>query len=262
MNGAPAIPVLAERDGAVGIIRLNRPQKFNCLSLGAMQDIATALDGFEADPAVRAVLIAGEGTHFCTGADLDEVQGMRADRALLSRFISTGHATLCRLEASPLPVVAAVQGLCLAGGLELVLACDVAFAASTARFGDQHAQFGLIPGWGGSQRLTRTVGMRRALDLFLSAAWIDAPAAREYGLVNRVTEDAALRADAMAYCRTLAERSRSGLAMMKRLARQGGDGPLEAGLRSEHSLAVDALLSPDVTEGLAAFLGRRKPRFA
>ena len=254
--------ILAERDGAVGVIRLNRPDKFNCLSLDVMRDIATALDGFEADPAVRAVLIAGEGKHFCTGADLDEVQGLRADRAKLSRFIATGQATLCRLEASPLPVVAAVHGLCLAGGLELMLACDGAFAAATARFGDQHAQFGLLPGWGGSQRLTRTVGMRRALDLFLSASWIDAPAAKEWGLVNHISTDAALHLDAMTYCRTLTERSRSGLAMMKRLARQGGDVPLEEGLRLEQSLAVDALMSPDVTEGLAAFQARRKPRFA
>jgi enoyl-CoA hydratase len=262
MSNESAATVLADRDGAVGVIRLNRPDKFNCLSLGVMQDIAAALGRFEADPAVRAVLIAGEGKHFCTGADLDEVQGLRADRAMLTEFIATGHATLCRLEASPLPVVAAVHGLCLAGGLELMLACDVAFAAAAARFGDQHAQFGLIPGWGGSQRLTRTVGMRRALDLFLSAAWIDAPAAKEWGLINRITKDAALYSDAITYCRTLAERSRSGLAMMKRLAREGRDGPLEQGLRLEQSLAVDALLSPDVAEGLTAFQARRKPRFA
>ncbi|MDX6394690.1 MAG: hypothetical protein QOJ73_5753 [Streptosporangiaceae bacterium] len=255
------LPVLAERDGAVGVIRLNRPDKFNCLSLEVMQHIATALDGFEADPAIRAVLIASEGKHFCTGADLDEVQALRADRAMLSRFIATGHATLCRLEASKLPVVAAVQGLCLAGGMELMLACDVVFATSTARFGDQHAQFGLIPGWGGSQRLTRTIGMRRAMDLFLSAGWIDAPAARECGLINRVTKDTALRSDAMDYCRTLAERSRTGLAMMKRLARHGADSTFAEALGLEQSLAVEALLSADVTEGLAAFKARRKPIF-
>lgn len=253
--------VLVEQDNAVGMIRLNRPDKFNCLSLDVMHGITAALDRFEADETVRAVLIVSEGKHFCTGADLAEVQGLRADRSALVQFIARGHATLCRLEASRLPVVAAVQGLCLAGGLELTLACDVVFAASTARFGDQHAQFGLIPGWGGSQRLTRAVGMRRAMDLFFSAAWIDAKAARDWGLVNRVTEEVALRTDATAYCHALSERSRSGLAMMKRLARQGVDKPLEEGLRLEQELAVDALLSPDVTEGLAAFQARRKPRF-
>jgi enoyl-CoA hydratase len=211
---------------------------------------------------VRAVLITGNGKHFCTGADLDEVQGLRAVRSDLAEFISTGHAALCRLEASPLPVVAAVQGLCLAGGLELMLACDVVFAAATARFGDQHAQFGLIPGWGGSQRLPRAIGLRRAMDLFFSAAWIDAKAARDWGLVNRVTEESALHIDTLAYCRTLSERSRSGLATIKRLAREGLDKRLQEGLRLEQDLAVDALMSPDVTEGLDAFKARRKPRFA
>jgi enoyl-CoA hydratase len=254
--------VLTERDGSVGIIRLNRPDKFNCLSLGVMQGIAAALDGFEADPAVRALLIASEGKQFCTGADLQEVLGLREDRAALTQFITTGHAALCRLEASPLPVVVAVQGLCLAGGLELMLSCDVAFAGQTAKFGDQHGAFGLVPGWGGSQRLTRTIGMRRAMDLFLSASWIDATVAKEWGLINRITKDAALRADALGYCRALAERSRSGIALMTRLARDGLSGSLADGLRLEQDLVVDALLTPDVTEGLAAFQARRKPNFA
>ncbi|MBN9562051.1 MAG: enoyl-CoA hydratase/isomerase family protein [Alphaproteobacteria bacterium] len=262
MSAETTPPVLAERDGSVGIIRLNRPAKFNCLSTAVMSGIAAALDGFEGDSTIRAVLVASEGKHFCTGADLDEVKGLRSDRAALTHFIATGHAALCRLEASALPVVVAVQGLCLAGGLELMLACDVAFAGADARFGDQHAQFGLIPGWGGSQRLTRTVGMRRASDLFFSANWIDAETAKAWGLVNAVTADAAPVQEALAYCRTLAERSRSGLATMKRLARQGADLPLADGLRLEQELAVDALLAGDVTEGLAAFQERRKPRFA
>lgn len=255
-------PVLVQQDGAVGVIRLNRPDKFNCLSLAVLRGIVAAFDRFEATPDVRAVLIASTGKHFCTGADLAEVQGLRADRVKLVDFIATGHAAMNRVEASPLPVVAAVQGLCLAGGLELLLACDVAFAAATARFGDQHAQFGLIPGWGGSQRLPRAIGMRRAMDLFLSAAWIDAATAQAWGLVNHVAEDAALDTEALAYCRTLSERSRTGLATMKRLARQGGDTTLRDGLQLEQDIAVDALLSPDVTEGLDAFQSRRKPRFA
>ncbi len=253
--------VLAEQDGAVGIIRLNRPDKFNCLSLGVMKAIAEALDRFEADPTVRALLIASEGKQFCTGADLQEVLGLREDRAALAQFIATGHATLCRLEASPLPVVVAVQGLCLAGGLELMLSCDVAFAGVSAKFGDQHAAFGLVPGWGGSQRLTRTIGMRRAMDLFLSASWIDASVAKEWGLVNRISKDASLRSDALGYCKTLAEQSRPGVALMKRLARDGLSGSLADGLQLEQDLVVDALLSADVTEGLAAFQGRRKPNF-
>ena len=260
MSDAP--PVLVEQDGPVGIIRLNRPDKFNCLSMDVMRRIAGGLDRFESDQTVRAVLIAAEGKQFCTGADLAEVESLRGDRAALADFIAAGHAALQRLEASPLPVVAAVQGLALAGGLELMMACDVVVAAASARFGDQHAQFGLIPGWGGSQRLPRLIGLRRAMDLFLSAAWIDAKTARDWGLVNRVAKDSALRTEALALCRTLAERSRSGLATMKRLARQGLDGPLADGLAVEQAAAPDALMSTDVTEGLAAFKARRKPNFS
>lgn len=257
-----ASPVLVDQDGAVGMIRLNRPDKFNCLSMDVMRRMTAALDSFEADASVRVVLIASEGKQFCTGADLQEVEGLRHSRPALVEFIATGHATLCRLESSPLPVIAAVQGLALAGGLELVMACDIAFAASSAKFGDQHSQFGLIPGWGGSQRLPRLIGMRRAMDLFFSAAWIDAKTAKEWGLVNRVAKDNALRTDALVYCRMLAERSRSGLATMKRLARQGIDLPLVEALHIEQRLAPDALMSSDVSEGLAAFKGRRKPNFA
>ena len=156
--------------------------------------------------------------------------------------MTLGHAVLRRFEASTLPVVAACQGLCLAGGLELMLACDVVFAARDARFGDQHAQFGLVPGWGGSQRLPRLVGLRRALDLFYSARWIDAETALQWGLVNHVVAPEALAAEALAYCKAIGARSRGGLATMKRLARVGLEGTLDAGLSIEESQAPGAIL--------------------
>src|SRR5262249_18175919 len=140
----------------------------------------------------------------------DEVERVRGGEADLRDFLALGHAVLDRIEASPLPVIAAVQGLCLAGGIELVLACDVVFAAEDARFGDQHAAFGLIPGWGGSQRLTRTIGLRRALDLMYSARWIDAPTAMQWGLVNHLLPATRLRDEALAYARQLVTRSSSG----------------------------------------------------
>jgi enoyl-CoA hydratase len=260
MSAAP--PVLVSADGAVGIVELARPDKFNCLSLAVHQAIDAALDRFEAPGSgVRVVLLRAQGKHFCTGADLDEVTALREDREALARFISTGHAVLRRLEASRLPVVAACQGLSLAGGLELMLACDVVFAARDSRFGDQHAQFGLIPGWGGSQRLPRLVGVRRALDLFYSARWLDAQTALDWGLVNHVCEPDALAGAALDYCRAIAGRSRTGIGTMKRLARDGLETGLEAGLALEERLAPDALLERDVSEGLDAFRARRAPKF-
>jgi enoyl-CoA hydratase len=253
--------VLARRDGKVGVIELARPQVFNCLSMAVVQGLDSALRGFEADAGVRAVLVRAQGKNFCTGADLDEVKGRLKDKQALRAFIAGGHAMLCALEASPLPVVAAVQGLCLAGGLELALACDVVFAARGARFGDQHAQFGLVPGWGGTQRLPRAIGMRRALDLMLSARWIEAATALDWGLVSTVVDDDRLNDEAMAFCATLATRSAPGLALMKRLARDGAQMTLRDGLALEVDAVVDTLRSADVTEGLGAFEARRKPVF-
>jgi enoyl-CoA hydratase len=158
-------------------------------------------------------------------------------------------------------VVAACQGLTLAGGSELMLACDIIFAARDARFGDQHAQFGLIPGWGGSQRMPRMVGLRRGLDLFFSARWIDAATAEQWGLVNYVVEPEQLGEAALAYCSKIATRSRIGMATMKRLARQGLEGSSQVGLQLEEDLASAALLDDDVSEGLAAFEARRTPVF-
>ena len=258
---APTV-VVVRREGDVGIVELARPDKFNCLSFAVHDAIAHAFDGFEAPGSgVRAVLIRAQGKHFCTGADLEEVRVLREQPAELARFISLGHAVLRRFEASPLPVVAACQGLCLAGGLELMLACDVVIASRDARFGDQHAQFGLVPGWGGSQRLPRLVGARRALDLFFSARWIDAETALQWGLVNHVVDADRLDPEALAYCHAVCGRSRGGLATMKRLARQGLEGSLDAGLTAEERQAPDALRVADVGEGLSAFVEHRPPRF-
>lgn len=253
--------IAASRDERVGVIELARPAVFNCLSVQGYDEILAALQDFEGDPNIRVVLVRAQGKHFCTGAELGEVKRMRQEESALRHFIAHGHAVLRALEESPLPIVAAVHGLCLAGGLELAMACDVVVAGTTARFGDQHAQFGLVPGWGGTQRLPRLVGLRRALDLMFSARWIEALEAERWGLVNQVVADEALQQTAMAYCRAIAERSGPGLALMKRLARNGLAGSLEAGLALEAAAVVPALLTSDVEEGLAAFEGRRKPVF-
>lgn len=249
------------RDG-VGIITLNRPQQFNSLSLAMHRELINALTALEQNGAVRCLMIQAEGKHFCTGADLREVTSLRGSAEQLEGFLAAGLETFRRMEQSRLPVVVAVQGLALAGGLELVLACDVAFAGESARLGDQHAQFGLVPGWGGSQRLPRLIGRRRALELMLSARWLDAAEALAFGLINRVVADVELHADTLAYCRDLAARSKPGLGLMKQLVDRGLDLPLDEALALELALAAPALQSDDVSEGLAAFTEKRSPRFS
>jgi len=254
-------PVAVSTEGNVGIIELARPEKFNCLSLQVHECISAARAKFEADRNIRSILIRARGKHFCTGADLTEVKGKLNDPAALDHFIAFGMKNLRALETSSLPVVVAVQGLCLAGGIELMLACDVCFAAETAQFGDQHAQFGLIPGWGGSQRLTQLMGQRRALDLMFSARWLKAGEAKEAGLANYIVPDEDLHKAALEYCQKIATRSRPGIAEMKRLAREGADMTIDQKMRLERDAAIRALPSGDVAEGLEAFENRRDPAF-
>ncbi|ALJ20723.1 enoyl-CoA hydratase/isomerase family protein [Microbacterium sp. No. 7] len=259
----PALrPVTVQRIGAVGVIELSRPEKFNAMTRGAFAAIAAAVDEFEGDDApVRAILVRAQGRHFCTGGDLDEARELSGSPAALDDFLRFVGATLRRLEDSPLPVVAACHGLALAGGLEIALAADVVFAASDARFGDQHAQYGLVAAWGATQRLTQRIGLTRSLDLQFTGRWIDAPTAHAWGLVTYVTAPDALHDEAMAYCATLATRSRPGLAAMKRLSRASQTLGLDEGLRLERESVVEIMQGPDPAEGIAAFRERREPRF-
>ena len=253
--------VLISVDGGVGALTLNRPAKFNCISTELLDGLRDGMDRFEADPAVRSVLLNANGKQFCTGADLDEVLDRRRSAETLTPFIGAIHEVTRRFEVSPLPVVAAVQGLALAGGMEIVVACDTVFAAESARIGCQHARYGLPPGGGGTQRLARLVGLRRALDLMFTARWLDAPEAERWGLFNHVVPDEELDTRARAYCADLAAKSRHGLAFMKGMARRGLEGPLDVGLALERGAVVAALQHSDVAEGLDAFQSRREPVF-
>ncbi len=255
--------VLTQVDGHVGLIIINRADKFNCLSMAVHQSIQDALAAHEANPAVRAILLCSEGKHFCTGADLTEVQTKidAVGNDALQEFIELGHKTCTNLEQSSLPVIGAVQGFCLAGGLEISLGCDLLFAADDAVFGDQHANYGLIPGWGGSQRLPRIIGFRRALDLMMSGRRLKAVEAKEWGMVNYLVPADQLRAEALKYCQLIASKSAVGIQTMKELAYQGADLSLGESLELEVAEAVKGLKSDDVKEGLTAFNERREPAF-
>ncbi|MGE0659779.1 MAG: enoyl-CoA hydratase/isomerase family protein [Reyranellaceae bacterium] len=254
-------PVLVSKEGAVGIATLNRPTKFNCISRELAQGLLDAVRTLETDKSVRVMLLKANGKHFCTGADLDQVKAARATRDGLKDWLGGGHEALYAMEASRLPVIGVVHGLALAGGLELAMACDVVFAGRSAKLGDQHAQYGLIPGWGGTQRLPRLVGLRRALDLMYSGRWLSSEEAMDWGLVNAVHEDGELQDKATAYASQLAKRNPEGIAAMKSLSRQGFDGTLRAGIAAELDSVADGLRSANVEEGLAAFAERREPAF-
>ena len=250
--------VTIERNGSLGIIRLSRPEANNALTYESKRLISQGIAQFEADARVRAILLCAEGPNFCAGADLNALESRLNDAGDLDQYLRFGLEVDGRISASRLPVVVAVQGLCLAGSLELMLACDVAFASEDARFGDQHARFGLFPGGGGTQRLARLIGQRRALDLMFSARWIDAPTAMDWGMVNYITPSDELWKQALDYCQMLAQRNPIGITEMKRTVLLGADLPLQGALELELAAAKAVLRSQGAWDGIAEFKARRK----
>jgi enoyl-CoA hydratase/carnithine racemase len=255
-------PLRVKIEDGVATITLDRPDRLNALSTEAFRQLEQEIDSIEAGGTARVILLRAQGKHFCTGADLGEVlDAVDKGTPGIELYLSSGQSALRRVEACELPVVAAVQGLCLAGGLELALACDVIFAAKSARFGDQHSNFGFLPGWGGSYRLVQQIGPRRAADLLFSGRAITATDALAWGLINYTIEDENLSVEAEKYCGELARRSRSGMSAMKRLIGAAQGAGLSTALQSEREAVAKQLQSRDGQEGFAAFREKRKPSF-
>jgi enoyl-CoA hydratase len=251
------------RDGATAWITLNRPRELNALNHALLDELDEALGSIERDEGVRAVVIAGEGRAFCAGADLKFLQELPEDSRTeaICAFLGKATAVMSRLERLPRPVVAAVNGVATAGGLELLLCCDLVIAARGVMIGDAHANFGILPGAGSSIRLPRKIGPNRAQYLLLTGELLSAEEMQAAGLVNRIVDAAALATEAAALAATLSRKSPLGLRRMKELAACALDGPLQAGLSREQLANAAHVRSFDFAEGLAAFNERRKPDF-
>jgi enoyl-CoA hydratase len=252
--------VRAERRDAVALLTLDRPDQLNALSSRMLSALRARIAEVAADTAVRAVVLTGAGRAFAAGADIAEMQRMTALEA--EAFSRLGHETFGALEALAPPVIAAVNGFALGGGLELALACDWIYAARRARLGQPEVNLGLLPGFGGTSRLPRRVGPGWARELVLTGEPIGTDVAERIGLVNRVFEDeAALLEGALAAGRTLAKKGPLAVTRAKRVLLEGQD----ADVRVAHALeqqAFSALFgSQDRDEGLAAFVEKREPRF-
>ncbi len=249
-------------DGGVARVVLNRPAQLNAISPGLLQDLDRVCAAVEGAPDVRVVALTAAGRVFCAGADLKAVRELVPDPERWSGFMRLWHRVFDRIEALPVPVVAGVQGLALAGGLELLLVADLVVMDAAARLGDQHANFGLIAGGGGSQRLPRLVGARRAKELMLLGGWLDAGQALAWGLVNRVAPPGGLAAAVEEMARGLADKSVGASRTAKRLVDAGLDLTLDEGLELERRLAGEHMRSADAAEGLRAFAEKRTPVFA
>ena len=244
-----ADPIRVEREGAAALVTITHPP-VNAISRAVAVALLEALTAAEADPACRALVLTGDGDrHFSAGADLTEFP---AD-------VTASVEVTRRLEASRLPVVAAVNGFALGGGCEIALACDLRICSANARFGQPEIKLGLIPGWGGTQRLPRLVGRGRALEMLLTGEQVDSARALAWGLVTRVVPPADLRREALVLAGLLAERPPLAVAAIKRAVHRGLDGPLEYGLRREREEFDRVLGSEDAREGLSAFLEKRPP---
>lgn len=248
------------RNGAMWMT-LNRPDALNAITPAMVSGLNTALDKAQ-ESDVRAVVLTGTGRAFCAGADLKFVRGEAGgDEAALSRFLDTVLLIMNRIETFPMPVIAALNGLTLAGGLELMLCCDLVVAARSARLGDAHANYGLLPGGGSSVRLPRKIGPTRAKYLLYTGEFVPAEQLVAAGLVNEVVDDDALIAATEALVAKLANKSPLVLRRMKALIDDGLEQPAAVALRQELLASEVHAHSHDLKEGLAAFEEKRKPRF-
>ncbi len=252
--------VLVERRLPAAIVTLNRPDKHNALDLPLLIRLRALVDELGDDPAIRAVVVRGSDTAFSTGLDLDALAGVRSV-ADTQRALGIVRDTNAAIERCPKPVIAAIAGYCLTGGLELALACDIRIAADNARFGITSARIGSVAGAGGTQRLPRLVGAARAKELLFSAELIDAREADRIGLVNRVVPLGREVATALDMARVFAERAPLSLWFAKTAVNVGVTMPLEAALAFEIGLTAQLYTTEDKAEGMRAFLEKRAAEF-
>jgi enoyl-CoA hydratase len=260
MDGETAERVLVERSDGVATLRLNRPRALNALDPDTLRALAAAIDAIDADATVRAAIITGTGERaFCAGADIAAMAAMGPTEG--HPYARLGHEALARVDDCRVPVVAAVNGVALGGGLELALACDLVVAAERARVGLPEITLGIIPGFGGTQRLVRRAGLARARELIYLGSMIGAADALRLGIVDRVVPGDRLTEEVAGLARALAERPPLALRQAKRATRAALETTLEAGLRLEIEAFAATFASEDRIEGLRAFLEKRSPRW-
>lgn len=251
--------LLVERRDRVALVTINRPEKRNALNIQTRQEGAAVLEELRDEESIGVVIFTGAGDKaFIAGADIAEFAGRTA---LTQRDVMLSRSLFTAFDAFPKPVIAMINGYCLGGGNELALACDLRIASETASFGQPEINLGIIPGGGGTQRLTRLVGEGKAMELILTGEIIDAQTAFRLGLVNLVVPAPDLEAKTMEIANRIAEKSPVALRMAKEAVKLASRSSLDEGLRREVDLFALCFSSEDKDEGVRAFLEKRKPVF-
>jgi enoyl-CoA hydratase len=248
--------IRVDRDGTVAIVTIDRQDALNALDPETLTELRDRLAGLADDEAVRVVVLTGAGERaFVAGADIKAMSAMDAEQA--RAWGALGHETATLLETMPKPTIAAVNGFALGGGCELALACDIRYASTTARLGQPEVSIGIIPGWGGTQRLPRVVGIGSAREMILTGRLVDADEALRIGLVSAVFPPEELMAKALELAQLLAAKSPLALAAIKETTSRTFHGDLD----SEAEAFANLFGSSDQQEGMAAFIEKREPRF-
>jgi len=250
--------ILTRTEGAVGVVTLNRPKALNALNNELLAELVDALETWDGDDAVHAIVLTGSERAFAAGADIKEM----APQSYMEMFKANFFAGAAdRIAASRKPIIAAVAGYALGGGCELAMLCDFIIAADTAKFGQPEINLGVMPGIGGTQRLTRFVGKSKAMEMCLTGRYIDAAEAERSGLVSRVVPAAELIAEAMKAAQNIAEKSVPIVMMTKETINRAYETTLAEGIRFERRVFHSMFATDDQKEGMAAFSEKRKPDF-
>ncbi len=249
--------ILVETHGPVGVIRLNRPEALNALNAQLISEVNQAMDGFEKDAAIGCMILTGSEKAFAAGADIKEMQNKGYPDTYMDDFIAHWD----RIGQRRKPVIAAVAGFALGGGCEVAMMCDFIIAADTAKFGQPEIKLGVMPGAGGSQRMTRFIGKAKAMDMCLTGRMMDATEAERCGLVSRLVPADKLMEEALKAATTIASYSQPIVAMTKESVNRSYETTLAEGVRFERRLFAAMFATEDQKEGMAAFVEKRKPAF-
>lgn len=252
--------IIFEVDGNIAVIKFNRPKALNAINPDVVEDMENALEEIEANPAVKVLILTGEGDKaFVAGADISHMVGFSPLQG--RSFSARGQKLLLRLESLPIPVIACVNGFALGGGTEIAMACDFIYASENAKFGQPEISLGIIPGYGGTQRLSRLVGKAMAKELCMTGGIISAREAKEIGLVNKVFPHDDLWKETMKTAGIMASKGKVSMRAIKQCIERGVDQDLRTGCCMETDAFAVCMSSPDSKEGMTAFLEKRKPEF-